>query len=70
MSENGQEKLGGGQQGTPLLEWLASGLGLLLAVGGIAFLLWNGITADDRPPAIEVQAERMVERSSGYTGAA
>lgn len=67
MSENRQQKHGDSQQGNPLLEWIASGIGLVLAVGGIGFLLWNGITADETPPAIEVQAERVLERRSGYT---
>ena len=67
MTGNEQQKRDARQQGTPWLEWLASGIGLVLALGGIGYLLWDGLTAEGQPPAIQVHAERIVERNPGYT---
>ena len=55
------------KQGTTWLEWLASGIGLILAVGSIGYVLWNGITGTDQPPDVQVQAQRIVDRQPGYT---
>lgn len=56
-----------GNEDSGWLEWTASGTGLILAVGGIAYILWIGVTAADRPPEVQVEARRIVERQPGYT---
>lgn len=56
----------GGGKSRPLLEWVASGTGLVLAVTGISYIVWNGITASDGPPSVTVQLEGTVEAGDGY----
>lgn len=63
-SRRGRQKK---QQGTSWLEWTASGLGLVLAVGGIGYLLWDGMTGGSQPPAVQVEMRGIVDRQPGYT---
>jgi uncharacterized protein (TIGR02588 family) len=53
---------------TPALEWIASGIGLALAVGTPGFIGREGTQRlQDEPPAIEVRVERIVSHAAGYT---
>jgi uncharacterized protein (TIGR02588 family) len=54
------------QQSTPWLEWLASGLGLVLAVGAIVYIAWEGLQRTGLPPVVTVHGERTVETAAGY----
>ena len=51
----------------PKLAWVASGVGLVLALGAIGLMLYEQIRGGSAPPAIIVQAERIVPTGSGYT---
>lgn len=53
--------------GTPLLEWIASAIGLLLTLGMLAVIGREAINRDaDQLPAIEVAAGRVVATGSGF----
>jgi uncharacterized protein (TIGR02588 family) len=56
----------GREQATPLLEWIVGGLGAVLVVGAIAFLVWHSLARDRTPPDIRLVAERVVDLSNGY----
>lgn len=66
MNQNDSQEQDDKRQGTPWLAWSASGVGLLLAVGGIGYILWDGISRGGQPPSVQVEAERIVERQPGY----
>ena len=51
---------------TPLLEWIVGGLGTLLVVGAIAFLLDHALVRDGSPPDIRVTAEQVLDLQAGY----
>ncbi len=47
------------------LEWVVFGVGLLLVVSTLAYLVYDGATADDTPPDVEV---RLGEPRPGGAG--
>lgn len=52
---------------TPLLEWIAAGLGLLLAVGMVAIIGLEALRGDSSQlPAIEVRAASILRTPSGF----
>jgi uncharacterized protein (TIGR02588 family) len=50
----------------PWLEWLASGLGLLLALCVFGFIGWQALHDASSPPAITVSATEITEVTGGY----
>jgi uncharacterized protein (TIGR02588 family) len=50
----------------PLLEWVAAGVGLLLATTAVGFTLWDALFGVDGPPAIEVRLIRVTPTGHGY----
>jgi uncharacterized protein (TIGR02588 family) len=54
-------------QNTPLLEWIAAGLGLLLTLGMLAIIGQEALRGDSSQlPAIEVRVARVVPAPSGF----
>jgi len=53
-------------EGTPLLEWLASSLGAAFALAIMGFVLWEGITGRDVPASIRVEIARGYAVANGY----
>jgi uncharacterized protein (TIGR02588 family) len=52
---------------TPLLEWIASGLGLVLLLVLIGVIGREALTGEtDAPPAIEIRATSVAKAGSGY----
>lgn len=51
---------------TPLAEWTAAGLGLLLTVGVIGYSLWEGVTRQPHPPSLVVTAEPARPTDGGH----
>lgn len=51
---------------TPVLEWIAAGIGLILVVGAIGFVLYNAIYAKDSPPDLIVIKENIKQAKAGY----
>lgn len=50
----------------PLLEWIAAGVGLVLAMTAISFTLWDALFGVEGPPAIEVRLTRVTPTGHGY----
>ena len=52
---------------TPLLEWIASGVGLLLTLFMLGAIGWEAASGGaDRPPSISVSVGRMMPVESGF----
>lgn len=51
---------------TPLLEWILGGLGVLLFVGAIGFLLLEGSKGQDRPADVEIRIDEIIPTSDAY----
>jgi len=55
------------RSGTPLLEWVASGIGLLLTLSMLALLLREALSGEaGQLPAIEVAIQRIAPAGSGF----
>ena len=78
----GQTKQGSKEQQTPLLEWIAAGLGLLVLLGMFGFLIVEALAPGTKvPPLLRVEPVRVeamagqylvivkVANGSGQTGA-
>jgi len=52
---------------TPIAEWVAATLGLLLTLGVLGYSMWEGLTADQGPPNLSVRAQAAQPTDSGYT---
>lgn len=50
----------------PLLEWLLGGVGVVLFVGAIAFLLYEGTRGHDRPAAVEIRVDDILPIGDAY----
>jgi uncharacterized protein (TIGR02588 family) len=48
------------------LEWAVFGVGLALVAGTLAFLVYDGATAGDAPPSIEVRLGAPVPRGHNF----
>lgn len=53
-------------QHTPLLEWIASGIGLLLVVCMFSLIGWQAFDDPKSPPAIIVEVSDVSSVSGGY----
>lgn len=52
---------------TPLLEWIAAGIGLILALGMFGLLAREAMSGETKsPPVIEVVAGKVTPASTGY----
>jgi uncharacterized protein (TIGR02588 family) len=63
---NGREAEQGARAKTPWLEWIASGVGLLLTLGVFGVIGWQALDNPSAPPAIVVAVERVVQVEGGY----
>lgn len=52
--------------GTPLLEWLAAGVGLILVLGTIGLIGWEALSADPSPPSVQVRALAIHNSGPGF----
>src|SRR5688572_20269589 len=53
--------------GTPALEWVAAGVGLVVTLFMLGFIGWQAIQGSDRlPPDIAVQVERIMPVANGW----
>ena len=50
----------------PLLEWIAAGVGLVLAGTAIGLTAWDALFGVEGPPAIEVTLTRVTPTPHGY----
>lgn len=44
---------------TPTMEWIIGGLGFVLVLGAIGYLLWQGLRGEHRPPKIVLKVEAI-----------
>jgi uncharacterized protein (TIGR02588 family) len=51
---------------TPLLEWVAAAVGLLLTLGVIGVIGWEALNADDSPAAMKVESLGATRTAAGY----
>lgn len=51
---------------TSTWEWVVAAVGLLLVVGSIAFMIYEGIWGDHSPPAVRIQLDSIGETENGY----
>ncbi len=50
----------------PLSEWLVAGLGALMVLGAIAYLVHHSLGRERTPPDIRLTTERVIELSNGF----
>lgn len=50
----------------PWLEWIASGIGLLLVLGIFGVIGWQAFNGAAMPPAIAVEAQSITQTEGGY----
>jgi uncharacterized protein (TIGR02588 family) len=51
---------------TPALEWIAAGFGLVLTLGVIGYLGYQGLNPSDGPPLVVARAGPAIRTPSGY----
>lgn len=51
---------------TPILEWVMAALGLVLVLGAIGFLTWEGLHTDDRSPVLSARTRGVTPTPHGY----
>ena len=51
---------------TPALEWITAGIGLILVVGAIGFMLFDAFYSKDLPPDLIVAKEKTEQVKTGY----
>jgi uncharacterized protein (TIGR02588 family) len=51
---------------TPILEWITAAIGLVLALGAVAFLTWEGLHASDRSPVLVSRVQAITPTPQGY----
>ena len=64
--DRAQEGNGQREERTPLLEWLAAGLGLILALGVLGFVGYHAIWGADSPPRVTVEVRQVRPFEGGY----
>ena len=51
---------------TPILEWITAAIGLVLALGAVVFLTWEGLHASDRSPELLARIQAITPSPQGY----
>ncbi len=51
---------------TPVLEWIVAAIGLILVVGTIGFMLYEGLTSKNTPPDFTTEIERIDAVNAGF----
>jgi uncharacterized protein (TIGR02588 family) len=52
---------------TPVAEWVAAGLGLVMLLGVIGYSVWEGMADDAGPPSLSVAVEPVTKTAQGFT---
>lgn len=56
-----------GNDRPPLLEWIASGVGLALALAMLGIIGWEVLRGGSAAPAVAVEALQVLETEAGFT---
>lgn len=51
---------------TPVAEWVAAALGLMLTLFLVGYTIWEGVTADPGPPQLTATSEPATPTRTGY----
>jgi uncharacterized protein (TIGR02588 family) len=51
---------------TPLLEWILGSLGVVLFVGAVGFLLFEGSQGQERPAGVEIRVDEIIPTEDAY----
>ena len=62
---DGQTSSGGGGH-TPILEWVLAAVGVMVAVGIVAYLVFLGLSTGSGPPDLQARAVRTVAQGSSH----
>lgn len=69
QSSERNEKAGKGSDhasDTPVAEWIVAGIGLVLVLGAIGYLLYQAVYGDHSSPEITVRVEAVTQTSNGF----
>lgn len=55
-----------GQSAIPAVEWAVAALGLVLVLGSIGYIAWEGIAREETPPEIAISALSTQKLRTGY----
>ncbi len=55
-----------GGEDTPLLEWIAGLVGMVILLAAIGFLLGQALQADDNPPSIVVEVRAITQQGDQF----
>lgn len=66
MGEGSEKQERQREDNTPILEWVVAGVGLVLVVSAIGFLLYQAAAGKLSSPDVTVQVESIVTLRSGY----
>lgn len=64
QSSNNSDKKG--TEKTSFLEWIVAAVGLILVVGTIGFMMYEGLGSENAPPNFTAKIERIDAVNSGY----
>lgn len=53
-------------QRTPLAEWIAAGVGLVLTLAVLGYSVWEVVDTTDAPPALEVRPRAVHAQAGGH----
>jgi uncharacterized protein (TIGR02588 family) len=51
---------------TPIAEWVAAALGLLLTLSVLGYLVWEGVSREPGPPSFQVEGEPPQVTAGGF----
>ena len=51
---------------TPILEWVAAGLGLLLTVAVLGYVIWEGAVGQNGPPSLTLTPDLPEKTAGGF----
>lgn len=54
------------QERTPILEWVAAGLGLLFTLAVLGYVIWEGAVGRNGPPDLSLTSERPTQTAGGF----
>ena len=66
MGEGSEQQKPQRKSHTPISEWIVAGVGLILVVGMVGFLMYQAVMETPSSPDVTVQVESVITLRSGY----